>query len=387
MKILFLISSGKGKATGGHYYSLHQVSLEMAKSCDVQIVMLGHTLSPVLKDNPHLIEHIISGHSLIDIIHLNKRFKAIFKKFQPDIIHCFDTNSLNRCLLCPATGRIPLILNKCGGPNPLRNNYQHADVTVVFSKENEQWYLNNKHYDNNSIFLIPNRVRALDLLPEKLREEKANPDKITFVRISRLGGAYEMTLLQTFNLIEKLNENIPIELFVIGTITDQIKFNNLVKEGERKKITVHYITDRRAARGSSFLYLADFVVGTGRSFMEATSLGIPTLTPAKNTNIPVLVSSTNVEHFLSTNFSERNLAKDGDEVNTLETVKKLISDDLVYQKFQKETKLFFKELFGTGKINQKYSSVYEYALLKSIPRKDLLKRNFHYLIKFILRGN
>ncbi|WP_163381061.1 glycosyltransferase family 4 protein [Cyclobacterium sp. SYSU L10401] len=387
MKILFLISSeGQGKAAGGHFNSLHQVSLEMAKSCEVKIVMLGKVLSPVLNENPYLLKHITLGHSIIDIIRLNIRFNQIFKTFQPEVIHCFDTNSLNRCLLSTATRKIPLILNKCGGPNPLRKNYYHADAIVVFSIENQQWYFDNENYTSDSIFLIPNRVRALDFLPDNLQEVKADPDKITFVRVSRLGGAYEMTLLQTFNLIEKLNKKFPVEFFVIGRITNQEKFNKHVKEGKRRRLPVHYITDHRAAKGSNFLYLADFVVGTGRSFMEATSLGIPSLAPAKNADIPILIDENNVERFLATNFSERSIAKANEETNTLKAIQELGKDDSAYQRHQKKTKHFFYELFGTEKINQKYTAVYDYVLSKPTSRTNLLRKNLIYAIRFLITG-
>lgn len=387
MKILFFIFAEKGKANGGHYNTLHQVSLEMAKSCDVKIIMLGSSLSPVLQDNPYLADYITLGHGLADIIKLNNKLKQFFKTSRPDIIHCFDTNSLNLCLLCMATRKIPVILNKCGGPNPLRNNYLHADATVVLSKENQQWYFNNQHYKNDSIFLIPNRVRALELISERLQKEKADPNKVTFVRISRLGGAYEMTLLQTFNLIEKLNKIFPVELFVIGRITNEEKFNILVEEGKKRNLPVQYITDQRAAKGSSFLYLADFVVGTGRSFMEAASLGIPSLTPAKNTEIPILVGNNNIDNFLFTNFSERNIAKKDDEINTIETIQKLVTDPSAYHEFKKVTKSNFDELFGTSKINQKYTAAYKYVLSNPVSRINLLINHYPYLFKFLFKGN
>jgi glycosyltransferase involved in cell wall biosynthesis len=386
MKLLLFISSEGGKAAGGHFNSLHQVSQEMAKTCEVKIIMLGKVLSPVLKDNPHLEEHIVLGHSLSDIFKLNSRLKQLFQSFKPDIIHCFDTNSLNRCLLSSVTSGIPLVMNKCGGRNPLKDNYQHADATVLFSKENQQWYYDSKYYDDHSIFLIPNRVRELTILPENLQKEKAHPEKTTFVRVSRLGGAYEMTLLQTFNLLEKLSKNIQVELFVIGRITNEERFQKLMANGEKKNFDISYITDERAAKGSDFLYLADFVIGTGRSFMEATSLGIPSLTPAQNAEIPILVNATNVEQFLATNFSERNIAEDGDEKKTLATILKLVTDESMYAKQQKETKVFFEEYFGTSKINQKYMEVYDFALETPVKRINLLRQNYLYLIKFILKG-
>jgi glycosyltransferase involved in cell wall biosynthesis len=387
MKLLFFISSEGGKAAGGHFNSLHQVSLEMAKTCEVRIIMLGKVLSPILKENPFLTDHIVLGHGVKDILKLNASLKLLFKSFKPDVIHCFDTNSLNRILLTRKTRNIPIVLNKCGGRNPIKKNYQHADATVVFSKENQKWYLDNKYYDDASIFLIPNRVRALNILNEDLRKEKANPDKTTFVRVSRLGGAYEMTLLQTFNLLEKLSKTSEVELYVIGRIQDEARFKKLVTEGEKQNFNIKYITDERAAKGSDFLYLADFVVGTGRSFMEATSLGIPSLTPAQNAEMPILVNATNVEQFLATNFSERNIAEDGDEEETLDAVFKLVADNSIYVKQKKETKSFFEEYFGTSKINQKYIEVYDFALNKDINRKMLFQKNLLYILKFIIKGN
>jgi hypothetical protein len=128
------------------------------------------------------------------------------------------------------------------------------------------------------------------------------------------------------------------------------------------------------------------VIGTGRSFMEATSLGIPSLTPAQNAEIPILVNATNVEQFLATNFSERNIAEDGDEKKTLATILKLVTDESMYAKQQKETKVFFEEYFGTSKINQKYMEVYDFALETPVKRINLLRQNYLYLIKFILKG-
>jgi hypothetical protein len=386
MKLLFLISGSGGHAVGGHYNSLNQVSLEMSKNNQVKILMLGKVLSPVIKENPHFVEHIVLGHSILDILRLDKQLNFLFKTFKPDVIHCFDTTALSRVLLSKATNNIPVVLNKCGGKNPRRNNYYHADATVVFSSENQGWYFNSINFEDDSIFLIPNRVRPLKLLAENLKQEKANLNKISFVRISRLGGSYEMTLLQTFNLLEELSLNLEVELFVIGRIQDKDRFNNLVKVGEQKSFHITYITDERAANASNFLYLADFAIGTGRSFMEASSLGIPTLTPAKNSDMPILVNAKNVQQFLATNFSERNIAKKDDKRITLDTINEIVFNASSYAKYQIETKGFFEEYFGTKKINQKYTDVYLYAMSNPSSKMRLIFKNFLYVVRFILQG-
>ena len=386
MKVLFFISAYGGTASGGHFNSLNQVSLEMANTCEVKIIMLGKLMSPVIKDNPYLERHLKLGHGIKDVFRLNTSLRNFFETFKPDVIHCFDTRSLNLILLTSSTKGIPVVMNKCGGPNPDRKNYQHSDATVVFSFENLNWYLESKYYDNESIFCIPNRVRQLNLPAENVDIEKADSDKITFLRVSRLGGVYEMTLLQTFKLLDKLKEFLNVELIVVGRVQNEDRFSFLKSEAEKMDFNVRFITDERASKGADFLNLADFVIGTGRSFMEATSLGIPTLTPAKNTSIPILVTAENVDNFLRTNFSERNIASDHDEKNTIEDIIKLTSSEIHYSKFQTITRGLFKEYFGTEKINEKYTEVYKFAINKSLSRTKLLFENFPYLVRFILVG-
>jgi hypothetical protein len=195
-----------------------------------------------------------------------------------------------------------------------------------------------------------------------------------------------MTLRQTYNLLDKLSLKIQVELFVIGKIQDNERFNTLKAEGLNQNYTVHYITDERAFKGSDFLYLADFVVGTGRSFMEATSLGIPTLTPAQNTQTPILVNKANVENFLSTNFSERNIAFKGSEAMTLKEIHQIINDSAYKEKVHKDTLELFEEFFGTSKIVQKYNEVYEFAIKEPHKRRKLIIKNIPYLIKYLTLG-
>lgn len=385
MNILFLISS-EGNGAGGHFNSLYQISMEVGRKHNVKVILLGKGKSPIVESSPHFDRKISVGHGLKDFQSLRREMKKTTIDFQPDIIHCFDTNSLNRVILSRSFKHTPIVLNKCGGRNPLKNNHQHADAIVVFSKENQDWYLNNKNYDNSSIYLIPNRVRELNKLPLDKQIEKASENKITFVRISRLGGAYEHTLLQTYSLLDKLSEDYPVELFVIGRIQNEERFNELRNIAQNKDYDVRFITDERAFKGSDFLYLADFVIGTGRSFMEATSLSIPTLTPAKNTKIPILVNKNNVGDFLATNFSERNVAPNKSEENTLSEIEKLYKDEKYRGRFRKETKEIFDEFFCTEKILEKYEKVYLEVSRDYKKSSKRVFKNFPYLLRYFLKG-
>lgn len=385
MNILFLVSS-EGKGAGGHFNSLYQVSMEMGRKHNVKVMLLGKGGSPIVESSPYFDRNINVGHNLKDFRLLNKELKRVSKDFHPDIIHCFDTDSLNRVLLSRSFRNTAIVLNKCGGPNPQKSNYQHADAIVVFSKENQNWYLNNKNYNNSSIYLIPNRVRELNKLPKEKQKESASTDKLTFVRISRLGGAYEHTLLQTYKLLDILSKSCPVELFVIGRIQNEKRFDKLVVLAKDKTYNVTFITDERAYQGSDFLYLADFAIGTGRSFMEATSLGIPTLTPASNTEIPILIHEGNIDQFLATNFSERNVAPHNSEAHTLNEITKLYSDKNHLVDFRNQTKGIFDEYFGTDKILEKYENVYLSMLNNKQKSRNLIFKNLPYLIRYLLKG-
>lgn len=385
MNILFVISS-EDKGAGGHYNSLFQVSTEVAKKYKVKIILLGKGNSPIVKSSPYFEGQFKIDHSIKECVKLDRSLKKLFINFPPDIIHCFDTNSLNRILLTKSSWKIPIVLNKCGGKNPLRNNHQHAHAIVVFSKENQDWFHSSKNYNNEAIFLIPNRVRELKLLPPSHQIEKSSADKLTFVRVSRLGGAYEFTLSQTYNLLDILSKKIKVELFVVGRVQDANRFKILKEIGEDKPYKVNFITDERAFRGSDFLYLADYVVGTGRSFMEATSLGIPSLTPAQNTDIPILVNKKNVENFLATNFSERNVASNEAQIKTIDSIEQANLEKDNLKQFQKETKEIFEEYFGTDKILKKYDQVYTYIKSSKNSKARLIFRNIPYILKYFING-
>ncbi|OIQ21437.1 MAG: hypothetical protein BM557_04065 [Flavobacterium sp. MedPE-SWcel] len=384
MNILFLISNDGGNGVGGHYNSLNQVSREMAKEHNVKVLTLGSATSPVISSNPFFEKHIKISKGIKGLSGFNAELKAMKKTFMPDVIHCFDTNSLNRVITLSALKKVPIVLNKCGGRNPLKSNYQHADGIVVFSTENQDWFLKNGKYNNDDIFLIPNRVRKLDLLDESLRKEVKSEGKTTFVRVSRLGGAYEHTLLSAYNLIEELSKTHPVEFVVVGRIQNEKRFATLKEEAEKRNLPVKFITDERAAKGSDFLYLADFVVGTGRSFMEATSLGIPSLAPASNADQPILITNDNFKNFFSNNFSERNVADEKSLKDNLSNVKDLISDKDKYANAQKDTVTIFNDYFGTAGILPKYNRTYSYVTSKKVNRTGLIINNLQYLVKYLL---
>lgn len=383
MNVLYFIYS-HGQASGGHYHSLNQISKEFGKTNNVRIITLGPNTSPVISSNPFFYKHVFIRDKFKSLYFLNRELKRIINDFSPNILHCFDAESLNYLLILPSTFKYTIVLNKCGGPNPRQSNYQHANGLVVFSNEDYKWFKNNINYKNEPIHLIPNRVEKLQFLTESDRKEEKDPEKITFVRITRLGGAYEKTLCDSFNMIQELAEEFPVQLIVIGRIQDKSRYQFFIRDAKKRNLPVRFITDEKASKGSDFLYLADYAIGTGRSFMEALSLGIPTLTPAQNTDWPVLVNEENFTTFFDTNFSERNIADEKTIKFYKNEIRNIIKDKKSYKLAQKSAKFLFQEHLSTNLILSKYMNFYRQVCLKPSNRLSLIFKNFPYLLKFYL---
>jgi glycosyltransferase involved in cell wall biosynthesis len=383
MNILFVVYT-YGNASGGHYHSLDQVSKEVSKSHHVEIVTFGSSISKVIKSNPHFRKHF-EYHSVFSLPKLLASFYREQKGKEYDVIHFFDTESM--CILLPffPFRNTPYVLNKCGGPNPLRKKWYLADHLILFSKENYDWFDQSKFYDSDRLSLIPNRVEKLSFTPEEDRKEQKSSDCTTFLRVSRLGGAYDDTLMKSFQMISELKETFPVKLLVIGQVQDHTIFGRHQEYARSQNLPVEFITDERASNAKQFLYLADIAIGTGRSYMEAISLSIPTLAPCKNLEWPALVTKDNFVDFFTYNFSERTVSETTTEEQNRRLIMQLISDEKWYKKQQSDVSSLFEHNFDRKQIDKKYTEVYEKLYTGSKKsRLRLIWDNIPYLAKFFL---
>lgn len=372
--------ASRGHGSGGHFHSLMQVSSELSRSLNVGIVVLG-TRSPVLEDSPLLLGYVPRG---VGLLRLNRHFRGFVESFNPDVVHCFDTDSLNTIHFLPSLWNIPIVLNKCGGPNPKRLRWQYADCIVNFSLENHLWFKSNDHYADCGLFLIPNRVSGIHLTAAAHRTIQKE-DAFCFVRIQRI-GAYQKTVQDCFNLLERLRHRYKVHFYLIGRVQSSQELGKLEAYVAERQLPVTFVTDKRASRGSELLYLADCVIGTGRSFMEAASLGVPVLAPARNLEVPVLVNEENFQSFFECNFSERtSFSPQEDPVLAVES---LIENRRAYEASSSAAKRLFEEYFGPGPILAKYSAVYAQAIKRRPKRLKALVRNLPFaLIGWVRRTN
>jgi len=359
-KVMFLISSNKN-VIGGHYYSLRTTAEALSSSIIPIIVSIGTNRSPILELSKVLYIHVYSNgwNNIGTIINMCK----LIKEKQPDVIHGSDWGM-------PVFGRslsflykIPYISTLPGGGNPTVF-YPYVKDLILFSKENYDYFKTHKKFSKTNLYLIPNRITSIaqDQKRIEILKEKIEESRKTFLRISRFALHYKESIIQAINLVAFLNERgLNSQLIIIGTIEDRDVYNAIMSYIDAKKEkNIHIFTELLyTVNASELIDIADFVIGTGRGFMEASSRSKVMFTPVKNSELPVLINESNFLTYFNTNFSPRNILMDKDiEVNKKNIVTLLEDEDKII-----EEKIFsenmFKKYFDITNKKEDYIRLYE----------------------------
>ncbi|HHX69988.1 MAG TPA: glycosyltransferase family 4 protein, partial [Gallicola sp.] len=323
---------------------------------DVKIITLGPVSSQVIERNPYFYKKILfTG---LNFIYLKREFDSILKTIKPEIIHCFDTAVYNVCKLLLVRGNYKFVLNKCGGPN-LRY-FPQAENMILFSKENEIWFRNKSKFRKTNIYLIPNRVKAIKIKSENkiLKDESF----FNFVKIARIGSVYKKSIKDSINLVDKLlDETSNIKLYIIGQIINEKVYLEL-KEYAINSNVIFLTESKYTSEASKMLYLADAVIGTGRGIMEATSLSLPVLTSASNSNYPILINKNNFDDLFKANFSERAIVTDMTKSHNINNIVKLVKNKNYRNELSKYSLNLFDKYFNVSNVVYKYNDVYENAI-------------------------
>lgn len=369
MRIIYFIYVSAG-GRGGHFHSLNQISLEIAKiNPSIRIITIGKEESPVLTSNPLFNKHLHL--SKLNFISFYKGLINEINGFNADVLHFFDARSYNIFFPLSILIKRKIVVNKCGGPNP--KEYPIIPNLILFSKENKNWFLNKKRYNKTKIAVIPNRSSTIKPILQK--RYLKNPDLFNIVRICRIGTTYYNSILNGINLIKELSKrNINAKLYIIGKVLEESKLKQLLSESE--KYNIEFITeDEYTSEASKMLYLADAVIGTGRSAMEACSIGLPTLMPSKYTDFPILLNETNFQCYFEKNFTDRVEYNKSIEDLKLQEIIELINNKKYYNKISSFSLNVFNQYFDVSKAGKKYLEFYKKLNAQRL-NWSILKINF-----------
>lgn len=356
MKIVFLITTvGHGK--GGHFHSLNTMATELAKENEVTVFNLGVAKSEVLNEKKYNVKfYDFNGKNTFSLL---KKLKRDTQIIQPNVIHAFDLESFAFARTLSATMKIPNYLTKCGGPNPGKY-YPKVNNLVLFSRENLAYFDSNKRFRNVSKFLIPNRVKKVLVDTQEVEEfNKEHSFKSKrILRICRIGKHYHNSINQGLNLCAYLiNKGVSTQFILIGTIQSQEVYNAILQKIDDlgiQKYVVIKTGERYTREASRLLTIGDLVLGTGRNFMEASSLNLPLLVPYSSSDFPLLVNNEIFERVFSTNFSPRTHIQNFNEDQNLESITKWFKGEL-----EINSKQWFEDYFDVKKGAEKYMEMYK----------------------------
>ena len=287
MKIGLIVTS-LGHGVGGHFVDAKSLYQSWkASGSDVHLICLKNP-SPVFQN---VAAETIRGGMVITKL----------KEFRFSRVFCFDLLSL---ILCESAGLTTAFV-KCGGGNPT-SFFPKLERVVAMSKENKSWF---DELGYPQVKLIPNRVSRFQGDQSRVKEiQELVGDRKILLKIGRISEHYRSTLNQTIGLLGSLIEHYDCALVLVGPLESPKLKEDLISLSETNSLKdrVYFLDSPRFMREAHRLIpCADFVVGTGRGFMEAASLGKVLFAPVDEGDCAVLVTPTNIDHFLDYNISPR----------------------------------------------------------------------------------
>lgn len=360
---------------GGHYYSLITTAEALRYNYNVHIVNIGKTMSPVIEQTD--IPHTFLFSNAYNNVSLTIRMTRLLKSLNADVVHAFDRVSYLYSLFAARIRKIPIVVTKCGGA--VNTHFPYVNNIVVFTKEDQSFFNSRCDVNETQIAFIPNRVIPFKQAVERialLKKDLMLDSKRVVLRIGRIDGGYVKTAMQCIRLVKMLHETDPsFVLLLIGNVADPSVYKRIIDYGGECDF-IHYITDRYyTLNAKELLDIAEVVVGTGRNFMEACSLGKTMMAPNKDRNFPVLVTSNNFEEVFYYNFSERYQSVKEEEVKDIM---------MGINGYCENTKHWFNQYFSYEMIEPLYSSFY--GDLKPTKYFRIFKTSFYQLLSLCIRA-
>lgn len=358
MKVLYIISTpGQHSGKGGHYYSLKATIEGIKKKVDCTIIVIGARESLVINQIECKKYNLLYKQlSIFTLIQLIKDAKRIVDYEKIDIIHSFDEGAFFFGSMLSNICKKNHIHTKCGGGNP-RISFPKVNNLILYSQENYSYYYNSKRFKNVNIHYIPNRIVPIeqDLLRINRLKLKIDATYKIFLLISRIDKYKKSTIMQTIDLVNKLNDDgIKSTLLIIGALQDLDVYNEM-KSKLNKNIQI-IMDDENTINASQLIDIADFVVGSGRSFMEAASRQKIMLCPSSNSKYPLLITKDNFHEAFNKNFSHRLCISENDLNENYAKILQAASDPNYGKIIATYIKEAYDEYFD---INAKIDTFYE----------------------------
>jgi hypothetical protein len=364
MKLLFLNLYSKRRATavgGGHVRSLIETALALKLS--------GHEVSfynVAARLPAHFCEQLTQAGITIgqapsaplNLTRWMRNIREEIVRLEPHAVVTFDSKMHGIAVLATSgLAELCFISTKCGGPNPSRLT---PDVKnqIVFSQENLNWFKINRPSAN--LLLLPNRVRLQPPDKDKTAVLSAFHSKPVLMRICRIDGVYDWTIRQGAVLSSALaKRGIAVDFVVIGAAKSEQHLSQVKAQAKSIFPNTHFYTNEfYTKRAAAFLPCAEYVLGTGRGFMEAAGNNKVMFLVNKGTDLPMFCDERTFPDALRTNFSGRASFGNVDVDEGVERFSNLVQDSLLRQQYQEWMGDMFRKFFDSSSIPARYSEFF-----------------------------
>jgi hypothetical protein len=382
MKIAFFVSCihSKSNGNGGHYHSLVTLYKAMLPTNELLIINIGTNQSNTIEKENIKLYNVLSPN--LNYKKNKKIISEIIQSEKPDVIHAFDHFALFWARVIGVSFKIPFCVTKCGGRNP-KHYFPYVKDIILFSNENHDYFKLKAKFNDCEFYMIPNRVFPFESSKERMLDlESHYPVKnysFKFLRICRIGNAFKNSILQLMSLVERLNKDgFSCCLVIIGVVENQEIYEELVRLSDKN---VYFINDERFIKNAKELIgISDFVLGTGRSFMEASSLGKIMMAPIKNSKMPLLIQKDNIKQVMDYNFSERFSMEEYDSEQNYNEIVSILTDSKKKESYMALSKDIFDDYFNIESVISKYELLYKKMKCEKEQYIDLFM-HFNYVLK------
>lgn len=371
-----------GHGRGGHFWDLKTISEKLNSKREVIVFNIGVGPSPVLDQ------------ANVKVVNLPLNAFIAFKKISEEIkrynvyaIYSIDNRvDFISSIVCKSF-KIPLIMIKPGGPNP-RGFYPVMENLIVYSSENYKYFIENAEHSGKNVFFLPNRSSIVNINDKLVCKIKnlLPLDSFKFVQVIRITKDYYNNILQSIKLVKKLNliQDVNVSLIVIGVVQDENIMSLLEKKSQG--LPIYFFSNNEYTKSASeLLSVGDAVIANGRSVMEASSLGLPILVSAKNTNIPVLLNNKIFDSAFSVNFSPRfELPLEAlSERDNFDSIIQIVRDKEQLEHIKDFSKTCFNYNFNIDKVISDYVSIADNSKYKKMSYRSTFFMLKKYISSFV----
>lgn len=339
------VVSGSSRGLGGHQFSVRDLALASGGHYQSSVVQIGAMPNPCFEVlGKRFLFMPLIFHNPKTIFSALRHIKNISESKTICFI-VFDFLSLSLVRLSLRGADQPYVLCKPGGANwPVRT--KNVPALLVFSEENLDYFKVHDPELSRRAFLIHGRVKAVNR-PTDI--EQALINSIPFAGkvfcVARFAHEKLPIFIHSINLFEQyFSEKPDFVLCVIGLPSDgnvvEIVSARILNSPLRSRIRLLTSPDFYE-KASRFFGCADYLIGNGRTVIEALSLGIPAFVAVDARPIPILVNAENIDNLSRQNLSLRNDVDESKYLANLDNINKVVNCKREYESSSQESRSIF----------------------------------------------